>query len=154
MTFLLYFNLYFAISQFYTPALRDSGTPHSVTPHSGTPHSAFSTKPFVSMVASQPRTIRLVFFTLFLTCHGFISVCIVFRRSPLLSAWMTSDLLHKIFSKLNRFFRARNRSILLFLDSAGFHPYDLKGRYSNIKLVFFSSELHIRAAASRFGNNS
>ena len=25
----------------------------------------------------------------------------------------------------------------MFLDSAGCHPYDLKGRYSNVKLVFF-----------------
>ena len=52
-------------------------------------------------------------------------------------AWMTSHLLHTILSKLNRFFKAKNRSVLLFLDSAGCHPYDLKGRYSNIKLFFF-----------------
>ena len=52
-------------------------------------------------------------------------------------AWMTSDLLHKILSQLNSFFKSKNRSILLFLDSAGCHPYDLKGRYSNVKLVFF-----------------
>ena len=50
---------------------------------------------------------------------------------------MTSDLLHKILSQLNSFFKSKNRSILLFLDSAGCHPYDLKGRYSNVKLVFF-----------------
>ena len=51
-------------------------------------------------------------------------------------AWMTSDILHKLLSQLNSSFKAQNRSILLFLDSAGCHPYDLKGRYSNIKLVF------------------
>ena len=52
-------------------------------------------------------------------------------------AWMTSDILHKLLSQLNSSFKAQNRSILLFIDSAGYHPYDLKGRYSNIKLVFF-----------------
>ena len=52
-------------------------------------------------------------------------------------AWMTSDILHKLLSQLNSSFKAQNRSILLFIDSAGCHPYDLKGRYSNIKLVFF-----------------
>ena len=48
-------------------------------------------------------------------------------------AWMTSVILHKLLSQLNSSFKAQNRSI----DSAGCHPYDLKGRYSNIKLVFF-----------------
>ena len=46
-------------------------------------------------------------------------------------------ILHKLLSQLNSSFKAQNRSILLFIDSAGCHPYDLKGRYSNIKLVFF-----------------
>ncbi|XP_015774180.1 PREDICTED: tigger transposable element-derived protein 6-like [Acropora digitifera] len=52
-------------------------------------------------------------------------------------AWMTSDILHKLLSQLNSSFKAQYRSILLFIDSAGYHPYDLKGRYSRIKLVFF-----------------
>ena len=54
-------------------------------------------------------------------------------------AWITSDILHKLLSQLNSSFKAQNRSILLFIDSAGCHrdPYDLKGRYSYIKLVFF-----------------
>ena len=68
-------------------------------------------------------------------------------------AWMTSDILHKLLSQLNSSFMARNRSILLFIDSAGCHPYDLKGRYSNIKLVFFSCKLHVQAATFRSRNN-
>ena len=59
------------------------------------------------------------------------------------NAWMTSDILHKILSQFNRECKAKKRSMLLFLDSAGCHPYDLKGRYSNIKLVFFSCKLYI-----------
>ena len=51
-------------------------------------------------------------------------------------AWMTSDILHKPLSHLNSSFKAQNRSILLIIDFAGCHPYDLKGRYSNIKLMF------------------
>ena len=51
-------------------------------------------------------------------------------------AWMTSDILHKPLSHLNSSFKTQNRSILLIIDFAGCHPYDLKGRYSNIKLVF------------------
>lgn len=50
---------------------------------------------------------------------------------------MTSDILHKLLSQLNSSFKAQNRSIPLFMDSAGCHPYDLKGRYSNIEPVFF-----------------
>ena len=53
------------------------------------------------------------------------------------NAWMTSDILHKILSQFNRECKVKKTSILLFLDSAGCHPYDLKGRYSNVKLVFF-----------------
>ena len=60
---------------------------------------------------------------------------------------MTSDILHKLLSQLNSSFKAQNRSMLLFIDSAGCHPYDLKGRYSNIQLVFFAvnctSKLHV-----------
>ena len=51
-------------------------------------------------------------------------------------AWMTSDILHKFLSQLSSSFKAQNQSKLLFMDFAGC-PYDLKGRYSNIKLVFF-----------------
>ena len=43
-------------------------------------------------------------------------------------AWMTCDILHKLLSQFNSSFKAQNRSMLLFIN-------DLKGRYSNIKLV-------------------
>ena len=60
---------------------------------------------------------------------------------------MAAELLHKILSQLNCFFKAKGRPVLLFLDSAGCHPYNLKGHYSNIKLVFFpvncTSELQL-----------
>ena len=48
-------------------------------------------------------------------------------------AWMTYDILHKLLSQLNSSLKAQNRSILLFIDSAGCHPYDLKGRYSKLQ---------------------
>ena len=34
---------------------------------------------------------------------------------------MTSDILHKLLSQLNSSFKAQNRSLLLFIDSAGCH---------------------------------
>ena len=66
---------------------------------------------------------------------------------------MTSDILHKRLSQLNSSFQAQNRSIILLIDSLGRHPYDFKGRYSNIKLVFFACEVHVQAATTRSQNN-
>ena len=80
-------------------------------------------KPIVIGKYANPRCLNFEEYQ-----QGWSLVWILYNQKK---AWMTSNLLHKIFSKLNRFFRARNRSILLFLDSAGCHPYDLKGRYSN-----------------------
>ena len=53
-------------------------------------------------------------------------------------AWMTSDIMHSILTKLNMQMKAQGRSILLLLDGAGCHPNDLAspGRYSNIKVIF------------------
>ena len=65
------------------------------------------------------------------------------ERGPSLSivqpknGWMTSSILHKILSQCNKECKAKKRSILLFLDSSSCHPYDLRGRYSNVKLVFY-----------------
>ena len=54
-------------------------------------------------------------------------------------AWMTSDIMHSILTKLNSQMKVQSRNILLFLDGAGCHPSNLAvpGRYSNIKIVFF-----------------
>lgn len=69
-------------------------------------------------------------------------------------AWMTSDILHKLLSQLKGSFKAQNRSILLFIDSAGCHPCDFKGSSSNIKRVFFFCKLHVQAATLRSRNNA
>ena len=37
-------------------------------------------------------------------------------------AWMSSDNLNKLLSQLNSSFKAQKQSILLFLNSAGYHP--------------------------------
>ena len=58
---------------------------------------------------------------------------------------MTGSILDSVLSSLNRKVSSQRRSILLLLDNAGCHPRDLKGKYSNIKLLFLppntSSEL-------------
>ena len=49
-------------------------------------------------------------------------------------AWMTGDILHKILSDFNHKMIQQKRSVLLSMDNAGCHP---KGKYSNMKVVFF-----------------
>lgn len=53
-------------------------------------------------------------------------------------AWMTSNIMHSILTKLNAQMKAQSRSIRLLLDGVGSHPDDLTspGRYSNIKVIF------------------
>ena len=50
-------------------------------------------------------------------------------------AWMTGEILDKVLTKLNRKFSSQHRNVALLLDNAGCHPDDLKGKYSNIKLL-------------------
>ena len=69
-------------------------------------------------------------------------------------AWMDFDILDQVLTKLNRRCQRESGSILLLLDNAPCHPYDMKGKYPNIKCVFFSSELHLQAPAFRFGDYS
>lgn len=51
-------------------------------------------------------------------------------------AWMTSEILDKILSKLNTLLSCQNWSILLLLDNAGCHPDHFKEKYSNINICF------------------
>ena len=53
-------------------------------------------------------------------------------------AWMDFDILDQVLTKLNRRCQRESRSVLLLLDNAPCHPYDMKGKYPNIKCVFFS----------------
>ena len=48
---------------------------------------------------------------------------------------MTGEILDAVLSKLNHWLSAKGRSAALLLDNAGCHPQDLKGKYSNIKIV-------------------
>ena len=51
-------------------------------------------------------------------------------------AWMNGEILDKVLTKLNRKFSSQHRNVALLLDNAGCHPEELKGKYSNIKLIF------------------
>ena len=51
-------------------------------------------------------------------------------------AWMNTDIMTEIFSKLNRHLKRNDRHILLFMDNAPCHPENLKGRFSNINIAF------------------
>ncbi len=51
-------------------------------------------------------------------------------------AWMTSEILNSVLAVFNRKMSVEGRSVLLLLDNSGCHPEGLKGKYSNIKIVF------------------
>ena len=42
-------------------------------------------------------------------------------------AWMNSEILDKVLTKLNRKFSSQHRNVALLLDNAGCHPEELKG---------------------------
>lgn len=52
------------------------------------------------------------------------------------NAWMTTDIMYKILSKLNTDMKQQSRSIILFMDNSGCHPENVVGKYTNIKVVF------------------
>lgn len=56
--------------------------------------------------------------------------------------WMNGEILDKVLTKLNRKFSSQHRNVALLLDNAGCHPEELKGKYSNIKLIFCLQILH------------
>ena len=51
-------------------------------------------------------------------------------------AWMTGEILNCILTKLNRQLSSKERNFLLLMDNAGWHPEELVGKYSNIKIFF------------------
>ena len=69
-----------------------------------------------------------------LRCFKGINVSSLYYNQS--KAWMTGEILDKVLTKLNRKFSSQHRNIALLLDNAGCHPDDLKGKYSNIKLIF------------------
>ena len=51
-------------------------------------------------------------------------------------AWMTSEIMESVLTKINRKMEAANRNILLLMDNAPCHPESFVDSYSNIKIVF------------------
>ena len=84
--------------------------------------------PVVIWKSKNPRCFKRVDFT---------HLPVLYFNQP--KAWMTSDIMQSILTKLNAQMKAQSRNILLFIDGAGCHPSDLAvpGRYSNIRIVFF-----------------
>ena len=51
-------------------------------------------------------------------------------------AWMIGTILHDVLRKFNCHLKRTKRSILLLMDNAGCHLEDVKGKFSNIKVIF------------------
>ena len=51
-------------------------------------------------------------------------------------AWMIGTVLHDVLRKFNCHLKRTKRSILLLMDNAGSHLEDVKGKFSNIKVIF------------------
>ena len=59
--------------------------------------------------------------------------CSYFANS---TAWMNTEIMTTILSKLNRQLNCNDRHILLFMDNAPCHPQTLSGQFSNIIVQF------------------
>ena len=57
-------------------------------------------------------------------------------------AWMKTDIMENVMSKLNSKMKRENRNIILFLDNAPCHPPSLKGKFSNIQIEFLPKTPH------------
>ena len=51
-------------------------------------------------------------------------------------AWMNTEIMSEVLSKLNRRLKRQKRNILLFMDNAPCHPKSFQHIFSNIKIVF------------------
>ena len=51
-------------------------------------------------------------------------------------AWMNTEIMSEVLSKLNRRLKRQKRNILIFMDNAPCHPESLQHILSNIKIVF------------------
>ena len=54
---------------------------------------------------------------------------------------MTGDIMKSILATLNHHMHSANCNILLFIENAGYHPEDLCGKFSNIKICFFPANM-------------
>lgn len=52
-------------------------------------------------------------------------------------AWIDFSILDEILCKLNRKLQREQRKVISFFDNAPCHPPDMKGKYDQIKIVFF-----------------
>lgn len=57
------------------------------------------------------------------------------------NAWMSSDILDRVLTRVNCLLCMESRSVLLLLNTASCHPLDIKYRYSNIKIMFIPTHL-------------
>ena len=58
------------------------------------------------------------------------------------NAWMTGEILDEVLTELKHRLSSCSLSIVLLLDNAGCHPHDLKGKYSNIRIIFLSPNIY------------
>ena len=49
---------------------------------------------------------------------------------------MSGEILEEILTQVNRRLSSSSRSVVLLMDNAGCHPQEIKGKYSNIKIIF------------------
>ena len=64
------------------------------------------------------------------------------------NAWMTGEILDEVLTELNHRLSSCSRSIVLLLDNIGYHPHDLKGKYSNIRIIFLPPQYHVTDTTS------
>ena len=59
-------------------------------------------------------------------------------------AWVRTEILIDILTKLNNRMKSEGRNILMFLDNAPCHPPALKGMFSNIRVKFLPKNTTLR----------